>query len=724
MSGSLTLAMRTAQSGLQSNQEALNAISNNIANVNTPGYSRKIVNMQSRVVGGAGAGVQVADVARKVDEGLIKSVRIELSTLNKLNVQDPYYQRLQELFGRPQDNTSLSHLTTAFSNTVEELALNPTSTINQSAVMTQARQLTLTTKHMSDTIQELRLQTDADIATATKRVGTLLTSIHTINNQLIANTAVNVDVTDLRDQRDSALDELSTLIDVRYYYRADGDAIVFTEGGRTLVDNTPISVTHTPASAISSTTNHSEGDLNGIYVGDAISTNDITTELLGGKLKGLVELRDNVLTNMQSQLDEYTGQLRDTVNAVNNAGSSFPGQQSLTGTREFIDSANQTLTFTGNSDTTLAMVDSLGNQTSVTTIRTLLGSATGTIDTIASKMQTWIRANGATGATVAVDANGHLAMNLNTTTTNFVMRDEAATANGSTAQDATLTFDANAGGANGTETVSGFSNFFGLNDYFVDNLGTNMHDSNILSSTYTLPAGTTMTFYNKTSGVAGAGLGSVNLTATQTLDQMVTTINAAAIGVTASKVPDGSGYRLRFSESNGLNMVVSASTTFTSDIGLKVANVRTSGALKVRDDIVATPGKISRGTLQWDATKGAAGEYLMSNNDDSTIRALAVSLTATHTFKDAGGLTSLQVNFSSYSSSIIGNNATLSSDNQAQLSYQQTLTDSLTAKSDNFRGVNMDEEMTHMMMFQQAYGASARIISTIQKMFDTLEAMI
>lgn len=69
MSGSLTLALRTAQSGLISNQQALDSVSNNIANVNSPGYSRKVVNMEQRVVAGAGAGVQVSSVVRKVDEG-------------------------------------------------------------------------------------------------------------------------------------------------------------------------------------------------------------------------------------------------------------------------------------------------------------------------------------------------------------------------------------------------------------------------------------------------------------------------------------------------------------------------------------------------------------------------------------------------------------------------------------------------------------------------------
>jgi len=728
MSGSLTLALRTAQSGLLSNQEALNAVSNNIANVNTPGYSRKVVNMEQRVVSGVGSGVQVSEITRKVDEGLIKSMRLEISTLNALDARDPYYSRLQELFGRPDENTSLSHVMNEYTNAVETLALNPASTIEQSEVMRRGRDVAEMLNRMSETIQELRLQADAEIATSTDRVGVLLASVSTLNNKLISNSAINVDVTDLRDQRDIALDELSSLIDIRYYYRSDGDAVVFSEGGRSLVDNAGATMTHTQASAINATTNHSEGDLNGIYVGAVTAANDITDEIRNGRLKGLIDMRDTVLQNLQSQIDEFSAELRDAVNLAHNAGAPFPGLQSASGTRDFIDSSVQTITFGGTTDTTLAMVDGSGNQTATTTMRTLLGGATGTIDAVATAMQTWFRANGASGATVALSntTDGTLAIDLNTTTTNFVMRDEAATASGSTAQDATITFDADGAFGGATETVSGFSNFFGLNDFYTDTTTANIHDSNVLTSSYTLATSTTLSFYNAGSTAAATiGAATVSLTAGMNLDQIVTTINATTnVGVTATKVPDGSGFRLRIAEAEGNSMVVKDSSTFTTDVGLDVASTRSSSLLQVRSDILTTPGKISRGNLQWDAAKGAAGEYLMSVNDGSAINGVATTLSAANQFSESGGLAALNVNFTAFSVSIISYNASISSSNLSELGYQQTLTESLEAKSNNFRGVSLDEEMTQLMLFEQAYGAAARIASTVQKMFDALENIL
>lgn len=738
MSGSLTLALRTAQSGLLANQDALNAVSNNIANVNSPGYSRKVVNMEQRVVGGAGAGVQISSVVRKVDEGLLKSLRQEISALSALDAREPYFERFQELFGKPEDNSSLSHSITTFNSAVDALSVNPSSTLEQSEVVRKGQDVADKLQRMSSTLQELRLQIDNDISTATTRVSQILTSINTLNNRLISNQAISADVTDLRDQRDSALDELSSLIDIRYYYRSDGDVVVFTEGGRSLVDNVGLSVTHLSASAVNATTTHAEGDLNGIYVGTISEANDITNELRSGKLKGLVDMRDNTFPNIQSQLDEYAAKMRDTVNQVHNSGTTYPGMQTMSGTRTFID-GNQTMKLDGTSDVTFALLDNSGNQTGVTTLNTIMVDAnlgTGAqashgdwaITEVAATLQSWLKSQGITGATVALSntTNGKLSINLNTTTAYLAIRDEANTAPGSTAQDASITLDTNGAAAGGTETFSGFSNMFGLNDFYVDDLNDNIHDTKILSKTFTLGTPSTLSFHNLVSGVGNTiGGATVALTAGMTLDQIITQINNTTdVGVTATKVPDGAGFRLRIAENQGRDMVITATNNFKETVGLEIASARTAQQIKVRDDIVSTPSNVARAALLWDGTRGASGEYIVSYADGSNISALADRLTQATQFNDAGGLASLNTTFTEYSISITSFSASITSINTADLGYQATLTNSLREKSDNFRGVNLDEEMTNLIAFEQAYGAAARIIASIQKMFDALENII
>lgn len=737
MAGSLTLALRTAQSGLLVNQSALNAVATNIANVNSEGYSRKIINTESRVINGAGSGVQLSSLSRQIDEGLLKSLRLEVSSLNALSVQASSFDRLQELFGSPADNTSISHVLGELTNALETLAVSPDKTLEQSELVRRARELTLKFQLMSTTIQELRQQADQGIADAVTEANKLIIRIGDLNDKLIRNTAVNIDVTDLRDQRDMALDRLAELIDIRYFRRTDGDVVVFTSGGRTLVDNLPATLTHAGASTVSATTTHAEGDFAGLYIGTAIPGNDITTEIRSGKLKGMIDLRDDVLTNLQSEIDEMAAELRDAFNRIHNRGLPFPGMQSMTGTRVFVAPTTQTMTLdpgTGADDVTIALFDSSGDQQAVTTLNTIMVSASfgsgaqasfgaWTITEVAATIEDWLQANGAAGATATVTSAGKFAIALNAPALNLAFRDETATATGSTAADVQIGFDS--GGVAGVdETVSGFSNFFGLNDFFVDGLADNIHESNVMASTFTSTAAT-LRFNDSTGLLTGSPL---TIVAGSSLTTIATLITTSITNVTATVVPDGSGFRLRIAHDAGASLVITQNTgvpdTLLTDLGMHSADVRVAAAIAVRSDIVTAPAKTSRGAVQWNAALGAAGEYFTSVGDNAIVKALAEQMTTTNAFDTAGGLGNGSATFAAHAAAILSRNASLANTNKSDLNFQRSLTNSLQLKSDTIRGVNLDEELAALIVFEQAFSAAARILSTIQKMFDALERAV
>ena len=731
--GDITQALRTAQSGLLVNQQTLNVVSNNVANLNTVGYSRKIVRTESRVVAGVGAGVQISDITRLVDEGLLKSLRLEFSDLNALTSQRDYYARTQDLFGTPADNTSLAHLTQSFQSALELLTVSPDKSLEQSEVIRRAQDLILMLQDMSSTIQELRLQADNAISENVSEINKIVQTIDQLNDEIISNGSVGRDVSDLRDDRDAQLDRLSQLVDIRFFFRNDGDVVVFTSGGRTLVDTVPPTVTHVPAASVSSTTTKAEGDFAGIFVGNIEPRNDITSELRGGTLKGLVDLRDNVLVNVQSQIDEFASQLRDTFNQLHNRGVSFPGAQSYEGTRNFIRPAEQTIKLDPTStadDVTIVLFNSTGDQTAQTTLNTIMTGAafsnhgTGndwTINSVASTLQTWLRANGAASATAAVNASGNFAINLNSTSVNLAFRDETATANGSAAADAVIAFDANGDGVT-DETVNGFSYFFGLNDFFVDGLADNIYESNVLVSTFTASA-STLTFRDSNGTLTGSPL---TVTAGTSLTALADLITNSITNITASVVPDGSGVRLRIAHDNGSSFTVTdaGADTFLTDINMHLADVRVATVLEVRPDIASTPAKITTGLMQWNAALGSAGEYFMSTGESSVIESLAEAFSSAHSFDTAGGLATAQKSFDQFAASILSENARLADTNVSDITRQQTLTDSLKFKSDTVRGVNLDEEMSDLIIFEQAFSASARVIAVIQRMIDALERVI
>ncbi|MBI3113726.1 MAG: flagellar hook-associated protein FlgK, partial [Rhodospirillales bacterium] len=252
--GDITQALRTAQSGLLVNQQTLNVVSNNIANLNTEGYSRKIVKTESRVIAGVGAGVQISDVTRLVDEGLLKSLRLEFGELNALTIQEDFYSRTQDLFGAPGDNSSLSHLVEDFQSALEMLAVSPDKSLEQAELVRRAQDIVLRLQDMSASIQELRLQADVAIADAVSEMNDIVQTIDQLNDDIISNGSVGRDVTDLRDRRDQEIDKLSKIVDILFFFRDDGDAVIFTSGGRTIVDTVPPTITHVPASSVSATT--------------------------------------------------------------------------------------------------------------------------------------------------------------------------------------------------------------------------------------------------------------------------------------------------------------------------------------------------------------------------------------------------------------------------------------------------------------------------------------
>ena len=720
--GGLTQALRTARSGLLVNQQTLDVVANNIANVNSEGYSRKIVSTETRVLNGVASGVQISEITRRVDEGLLKNIRIELAELNKFTVQDDFFARTQDLFGKPGENSSLSHLFENFTSALELLAVSPNRSLEQAEVVRRAQDVTFALQNMSETIQELRQQADVAIADTVTEMNKIVASIDQLNEDIITNGSVGRDVTDLKDQRDQRIDRLSELVDIRFFFRSDGDVVVFTSGGRTLVDTIPPKITHSAASSVSASTTKNEGDFTGIFVGTIVARNDITSELRGGQLKGLVDLRDDILANMQSQLDEFAAEMRDVFNQIHNRGVSFPGAQSYAGTRTFVRSAEQTITFNGTDDTTVVLFDASGNQTAQTTIRTLNSDvATITIANLATQLQTFLRANGAATATVAISTTNKLDINLNTPAINLSFRDETATTNGSTLEDAVIAFDANGAGPT-DETVNGFSNFFGFNDFFVDNLAENIYESNVLVSTFTVSA-SALTFRDSSGTLNGSPL---TVAAGTSLEDLATLITNSVTDVTATIVTDGSGVRLRISHDNGSSMTVTqaAGNTFLTDINLHLADVRVAGTLNVRADIASTPAKLSTGAVLWDADRGAAGEYFMSIGENSVIDALAEAFSASNQFDTAGGLATAKTTFAEFAGKIVSENARLAATNESSIDRQRSLTESLQFKSDSVRGVNLDEELSNLIIFEQGFAAAARVISVIQRMFETLERVI
>ncbi|CCQ74135.1 flagellar hook-associated protein FlgK [Magnetospira sp. QH-2] len=750
MAGNITLALQTATSGLMASQAGLDVVANNIANSNTEGYSRKIANFEQRVVAADGAGVQIAEVTRIVDENLLKSFRRELGNTAEVSVKMDYFDRVQNLFGEPADNDSVAHLIEELTMSFETLSTSPERTFEQAEVVRRATEIGVKLNLMTNTLQDMRWQADKAIADATTRINNLSSEIEDMNNKIVTNSTIGHDVTDLLDKRDMALDELSSYLDIQYFTRENNDVVVFTEGGVALIDHTARQMTHIAASQLDATVTHSKGNIGAITLsGGGTSEIDITGLITRGELKGLIDLRDHTLTDLQSQLDMLAGELRDTVNALHNDGAPFPGLTSATGTRTFVDPSTQTITLSGG-DVTVALLDTSGDQVAATTLDTIMQSttygslaaglaanaktATGPWDIteIAATLQSYIQANGgSTSDTVTVNTAGNLEINISTSNLGIVFRDETATANGSTNSDVTIQYDANGDGTVDRH-VSGFSTFFGLNDLFVDGLDRTRHDSDIKASNYTWRPtnGMNMMFKDGTSTAESITLLGGTAYSLSDIAELINDANDGISFVTATVIPDGSGNRLRLEHDDGQvfevldDQGVGGTDSFIENLGLEMSDARAAQFFGVRSDIVSSPALQSRGVIQWNADLGINGEYFLSIGDNTISQNIAEMMTNGHSFEATGGLYDQTVTFSEYGGAILSYNAGLVATTERTLESQETLSEALREQADNYSGVNLDQEMANLLIFQQSFSAAARVINIITQMFDDLESMI
>lgn len=716
MPGDLGSALRTASSGLIANQRAMDAVANNVANVNTPGYSRKVVHFESRTYNGASAGVDLGPLMRTIDDGLIKNIRSERGTLGALSAQTDYLSRIGDLFGSPESNTSLSHRLAEFDGAIRSLALAPHDLLGQREVVRRAGDITLALGHSTKTIQTLRADADAAISQTVGEINGLVDRLADLTATIVRDTAVGRETGDAEDQRDRAIDRLAELIDIRVFARGNGDVAILTSDGRAMLDGAAAPMSHDGVTVVDATSSYAAGNFGAITIGSGATARDITEEVRGGKLAGLVELRDEILPDLQSTLDTLAAEVRESVNAAHNAGLPHPGLTRLDGTRRFTEPAQQTIGFAGSEDTRLVLFDSAGNEVRSTSVRTLVGGASTTINNAATQIDAWL---GADGSATMVD--GALQIRISAGGRALGIRDEVAGIPGSAPQPASIAFDADADGQT-DETVAGFSTFFGLNDLFVDASPTTAQASAVVSADFTASAATLS--FRIAAGALGAP---VAITAGDDLTTIAGKINAAT-GLSATIVPDGSDVRLHLSSANGGAFTVTedpgAGDTLLEDLGLTTAITGLAGRIAVRADIVDAPRLLSRGAVQWDPGQGAAGGYRTGTADQTTVDGLAAALSATVAFPDSGTLGAVETTLTGYATTILGDVAGRTSSHTALTAERGELVDSLQAKSDNLRGVNLDEEMANLMVFEQAYAASARVFGVIKDMFDTLERML
>ena len=325
----LSSALSAALSGLQTTQRGLNLVATNVANSQTVGYTRKTLVTEQTVTGGLTSGVQVSDVRRELDLYLQKQLRMETSGAAYASQRADTLDSLQTIFGTPGGALSLDTAANNFSSALDALATSPDDASARANVITQAQLLAQSLNNASNDVQSLRSDVDGKMSDGVETANEALKSIESLTKQIREADARGLPTADLEDQRDTAIDALSGLMDLRVEDLGGGSIRIKTGAGVTLFDDAgAATLGFAAAGNVSAGMSYAEGSLSGITVtrpsGQSVDLLQ-SGQLRSGSLKALAELRDTTLPQAQAQLDEMAANLAQALGTNSVAGAAIDG---------------------------------------------------------------------------------------------------------------------------------------------------------------------------------------------------------------------------------------------------------------------------------------------------------------------------------------------------------------------------------------------------------------
>ncbi|OPZ77402.1 MAG: Flagellar hook-associated protein 1 [Alphaproteobacteria bacterium ADurb.Bin438] len=749
----LTTALQSGLSGLMTSQKAIDVTSNNIVNSNTVGYTRKVHTQNSIILGGTGVGVVAGFSSRVVDEGILKQLNKESGVFGALSVKTNYMSRLEDLFGSPESNSSIAHTMGDVQSAFEQLATDVDNTVSQSASVSSLKNLIDKTNSMTDYIQRLRTEADRSIADNVTEVNKILDTIDKLNVEIMRTSSLGLySADDYQDQRDAAYQRLSEIMGVESFTRSTGEMVIMTSSGKMLLDNEPNYLSHSAATTISSWNTYTGGEITGVYVNGV----DITNDIKSGEMAGSIELRDTTLTNTQSEVDEMMTTLKNQLNLIHSRGVSYPSAQSkMVSDKTFlnINASLPTGTNPANAqtpkvnisdgDVRIIIFNAEGKEVASTSLVGELGFTSGDVydptnyplnNSLLATIQNWLTTD-PTGprlinGSASINSDGKIEINTGASDYSIAFRDEASSVVGSEPTDATIQFDLDGDGVYDSNT-KGFVNSFGFNNIVTNSNKTWLYDSDIIARNAiinaTSPTLPTLTFSDE----KNIAFGSVEIRPGDTIDALAKRINEDNTlnqTIKAEVIKEGNGYRLRIKHKTGLELVISEPTSAAptnssvlSQLGLVPSATAGSGSVKVRDDILASYDKISRGQVQYDSS---SGEYFVSASDNTIANQFSDMFNSNVTFKRSGTLAKGEYSFTNYASNLVSQVSNYNANTEYSVKYQTTLIQSLSTKAGEISGVNLDEELSQLLVFEKSYNASAKVISTVNDMLDVLVNMI
>jgi flagellar hook-associated protein 1 FlgK len=670
-------------SGLLTAQRQLATSSHNISNVNTEGYSRQRAEQEARRPqfsgsGYIGTGVDVQTTVRMANEFLEEQIRDANSQFGRFDAYLQLSTQIDEILANP--DSGLTPTLEAFFSAVQEANDNPSSTPARQVLITEANTMASRFQLLDDRFIELNEQVNQQLVDLTQEVSDAARSIARLNVDIVQQIGAGQGnmPNDLIDQREVLIKQIADNIDVNVVYQDDGAANLFIGTGQTLV----IGGIH---SSLETQQNQFDAlDLD-IILRQGNGSVNVTRQVTGGELQGVLDFKFDVLEPSRRSLGRIAVSLSEEMNAQHRLGMTLQG-------------TGAPFPLGGNFFTDLS-----GDQSRVPTpqvIETLPGQAASSGDyqieitdsrvlTVSDYRLDFI--NNTFSLTRLDDNVTYSALDIATLNT-LVAPNEGFTIVESAAAAADESFLIR-------PTFTAISRF----DVSVNNVLDVALAGPIVSRQGTdidLGVGTSGGAVN--SGTGDISLPVVNsLTNITPLGQLTLTFSDNLFG----PAPAGGGFVV----SDGGGPI--ANITYNPSVDFGGKSFVFDGSLDPALDYGDMSFIISGQPLDGDS-------FVIEDNsdpyDDNRNGLLMAELQTTKTIENSS------TDFQAAYGIIVSNVGTKTHSAQVDLLAQQTLSEQAKANRESYSGVNLDEEAADLLKFQQAYQASAQVISTADRMFQTL----
>jgi|WetSurMetagenome_2_1015567.scaffolds.fasta_scaffold11893_2 flagellar hook-associated protein 1 len=314
---SLSGIIHASSSTLSAYTTAIDVANTNISNVDTSGYARRAAVIQTATSGGA----SVTAITRSCDSFMESQIYTANQELGKWDAEQEILSSVEVIFNDAEDS-GLNSALSDYWNACQDVANDPSSSTGRSVLVSRAESLVQTITDMDYDLKSAQQSVDGQIGSTLETINELSRQIADLNAAAISAEASGGDTNTLKDSRDSALSQLSELIDINVYQNSSGDTCVQTQGGVPLVEGAS-------AWSLGMERNATTGLSDITLTGEDGQAEVVTSDCAGGELGGYLEMRNTIIPGYLGQLDDFTSVLITESNRIHEAGYDLYGNTGI-----------------------------------------------------------------------------------------------------------------------------------------------------------------------------------------------------------------------------------------------------------------------------------------------------------------------------------------------------------------------------------------------------------